>query len=503
VKRLALTDDEFIVLAALLDATAGLVFDESRRDSLTFCVAERMEATGVAEASTYIALLTGPDGAKERQYLLDEVTIPETHFFRNPPQVRALRRHVLPELLRQAADTKRLRIWSAGCSTGEEAYTVAILIRELLGPSADWDIKVLATDVSNRALGSARRGHYAERAFVMTEPLDLARWFVMDTSTASWVVRDEVRELVEFRHHNLVTEAPPFDDGEVDLVLCRNVTIYFDRNTTRGLMKRLHGRLRDGGYLFLGHAETLWQINDDFSLVSLGDAFVYRRLDEQPAGEERRWVLPDRRTEDDLRPTRADRRRSDSDRRDRAELPAPAPRSPRPTERTGAASSPAAPTVAVREDYGQPVDEGELLEPLDPLDAVRSALETGRYDEAADVAAEVATATPLRAEAHYLHGVALTNLGRDTEALVPLRKAIYLDPEHGFAHFMLAGSLERTGEPVAASRSYLAAAGSLDRRPVDGVSGELGGRSVAEFTQLCLTLAQRSDPSSRSSGGSR
>jgi chemotaxis protein methyltransferase CheR len=513
-KRLELTDDEFTVLAALLDATAGLVFDESRRDSLTFCVAERMEATGTPDASSYITLLASSEGARERQFLLDEVTIPETHFFRNPPQVRALRRYVLPELLRQASATKRLRVWSAGCSTGEEAYTVAILIRELLGSTVDWDIKVFATDVSNRALSAARQAHYAERAFVMTEPLDLARWFVMDTTTASWVVRDEVRQLVEFRHHNLVTEPLPFEPGEVDLTLCRNVTIYFDRDTTRGLMRRLHSGLRDGGYLFLGHAETLWQISDDFALVSLGDAFVYRRLDDEPAGEERRWVLPDRRTEDDLRPTRANRRRGAADRRDRAGaatsgLPRP-PVTAEPVVRAGAAepavragSATSSPGVVEQIDAADLVDEHELLEPLDPLDAVRSALETGRYDEAADVAAEVAAATPLRADAHYLHGVALTNLGRDGEGLVVLRKAVYLDPEHGLAHFMLAGALERLGEPIAASRSYLAAAGSLQRRPVDGGAAELGGRSATEFAELCVTLAQRTDPSTRNSGGSR
>jgi chemotaxis protein methyltransferase CheR len=228
-------------------------------------------------------------------------------------------------------------------------------------------------------------------------------------------------------------------------------------------MKRLHGQLRDGGYLFLGHAETLWQISDDFALVSLGDAFVYRRLDEEVATSERRAVLPDRRTEDDLRPTRADRRHSDDDRR-------------------GAA---AAVTVTV------PTPS------RDPLDAVRSALSEGRYDEAADVAAEVVAATPLWAQAHYLQGVALTNLGRDADALVVLRKAIYLEPEHAFAHFLLGGALERQGEPVAASRSYRAAATTLGSRPLDVVAPELGGRSTAELAALCIELAHRADQNSR------
>jgi chemotaxis protein methyltransferase CheR len=478
--RLALSDAEFVAIARLLHDAAGLTFDESRRDSLSFCVAERMNAVSCPDVATYLGLLAGADGEAERQALLDEVTIPETHFFRNPPQIRALRKYVLPELLRQASATKRLRVWSAGCSTGEEAYTLAILVRELLPPGTDWDVKIVATDVSTRALAAGREARYGERSFVMTEPLDRSRWFVLDTTTGSWVVRDDVRELVEFRRHNLVTEPPPLDAGEVDLILCRNVTIYFDRETTGRLMKRLHGRLRDGGYLFLGHAETLWQISDDFALVPLGDAFVYRRLDKPAGAEKRRWVLRDRRTEEELRPTRADRRRGDTDRRGRGTDDPPAPRRPR--------TVPAVPAATA------PVRVPNLR---DPLDAVRSALAQGRYEEAADIAAEVTAATPLWAQAHYLQGVALTNLGRDVDALVVLRKTVYLDPEHGYAHFLLGGALDRLREPIAASRSYRAAAGTLGRRPLDGVASELGGRNVAELAALCLQLAQRAEAMSR------
>jgi chemotaxis protein methyltransferase CheR len=482
---MTLTEEEFVTVARLLHDAAGLSFDDSRRESLGYSVAARMAATGTPDVSAYLALLSGTGSGQERQALLDEVTIPETHFFRNPPQIRALRTYVLPELLRQAATAKKLRIWSAGCSTGEEAYTMAILIRELLPVSADWDIKIVATDVSTRALAAGRDAHYAERAFVMTDPTDLSRWFTIDEARKSWVVRDELRDLVEFRHHNLIRDTPPFDDEAVDLILCRNVTIYFDRETTRRLMKRLHGRLRDGGYLFLGHAETLWQICDDFTLVPLGDAFVYRRADQPEATDRRRWVLQDRRTEDEPRPTRADRRRGDTDRRGRPPGPA-------------AAVAPAATSTPP----AVPESTAAVPPPRDPLDAVRWAIAEGRYDEAADVAAEVVAATPLWAQAHYLHGVALTNLGRDADALVVLRKTVYLEPEHGLAHFLLGGALERLGEPVAASRSYRAAAYTLGSQPLEGVAPELGGRRVTELAELCLQLARRVDQTTRSSGGS-
>lgn len=446
---------EFDALCRLLRDTAGLAFDETRRESLAYSVSERLRATGCTDAAAYLSLLDGPQGASERQALLDEVTIPETHFFRNPPQVRALRAFVLPELLRQAAGRRRLRIWSAGCSTGEEPYTVAMLVRELLGPAADWDVKVLATDVSTRALAAARAATYTERSFVMTDPVDRDRWFRREAD--GWVVRDEVRELVELRHHNLVTDRSPFEPGDVDLILCRNVTIYFSKDTTRALVGRLHTALRDGGYLFLGHAETLWRVNDDFGLVTLGDAFVYRRNDTT----ERRVVLPDRRT---------------------AQEPVPAP------ERR---------KVADRRIFRRPAQllrAAAPAEPVpDPLDAVRAAVRAGRYDEAADLAAEVAAAAPLAAQAYYLHGLALTNLGRDEDALVALRKAVYLDPKDGFAHFLLGGALDRLGERQAAAGSYRAAAQTLGRRPQDSVAAELGGRSVAELAGLCRRLAQAAD----------
>jgi chemotaxis protein methyltransferase CheR len=473
--RVSLTDSQFATIAALLHDTAGLSFDESRRDSLGFSIAERMRATSCPDVASYLALLSGAGAQAERQSLLDEVTIPETHFFRNPPQIRALRKHVLPELLRQSSGSRRLRIWSAGCSTGEEPYTVAMLLRELLPAYTGWDIKVVATDISTRALAAAKAARYSERSLVMTDPLDLARWFVLDTTTGEFVVRDEVRDMIEFAHHNLVTDPPPFDQGDLDLVLCRNVTIYFDRNTTRSLMSRLHSRLRDGGYLFLGHAETLWHISDDFSLASLGDAFVYRRLDARPDAK-RRSILPDRRTENELLPLLSDRRRAGADRRGTRTVPGRARSSIRP----GPVARPTA---------------------IDPLRAVRTAVTAGRYAEAVDVANDVITATPLRAEPHYLQGLAFTNLGRDAEALVALRKAVYLDPQHGFAHFLLAGALERTGEHRAAARSYRAAATVLGGRPADSVAEELGGRSVAELAALCVTLARRADAQGRPGDG--
>jgi len=447
--RLVLDDADLARLRVVLTAAAGLVFEDSRRESLTYCVAERLRATGHGDVRGYLELVEQP-GSAELQPLIDEVTIQETHFFRNPPQVRALRQHVLPELLREAEGRgRRVRIWSAGCSTGDEPYSIAMALRELLPSTAGWDVKVIGTDISEGALAAARAATYGPRALQLATPEQRERFF-LPTADGRHQVRPEVRELVELRHHNLVHDQPP--DDQLDLVLCRNVTIYFSRETTRALMGRLHGALRDGGYLLLGHSETLWQVSERFRLVALGSgdsaAFVYRRLDDR--ADDRRAVLPDRRTEQ--------------------ELPVPDP-----DRRTEARRRPAAAEV---QGLGRAV----------PAQAVRDALDDGRYADAARLARLAADVEPLRAEVHYLLGLALVDLGQDAAALPALRRAVYLDPDAGLAHFVLAGALRRSGDRAAAAREYRAAAQTLGRDPGEASSHELGGRSVRELAALCAQL---------------
>lgn len=456
--KVTLSTEQFDVLRHLLSDTAGLVFDHARRESMGYSVAERLRDCGLRDVDAYLRRLDDP---AELQRLVDEVTIQETHFFRNPPQVRALRSHVLPELLAHArGNGRRLRIWSAGCSTGEEPYSVAMLLHELLPAGEDWDVKVLATDVSQRALAAAHTARYGARAVMNATPQELDRFFE-PAPRGTYEVRAEVRRLVEFRHHNLVTEPVPFPPGEgIDLVLCRNVTIYFSRETTRSLMRRLHACLRDGGYLFLGHSETLWQVSDDFRLVSLGTgdaaAFVYRRLDAPAPAAERRAVLADRRTGEEHRPAERRLRPRRAERPAVVAVPPPAP--PQADELVGQA---------------------------------RAALAEGRYGEAVELAEQATGLEPLRGEAFYLRGLALVDLGDDDAALIDLRKAVYLEPRMGFAHFLLAGVLDRLGDRAACAREYAAAADTLGLAPGDETAEELGGRSVRELAQLCRQLERR------------
>jgi chemotaxis protein methyltransferase CheR len=441
-----LSDNDFAAVRDYLAKTAGLVFDENRRAGLAVVVADRLHASGARGVASYLTGLQGTAGEVERTRLLDGVTVQETHFFRNGPQMDALRTRVLPDLMRRAARRKRpLTIWSAGCSTGEEAYTLAMLILELSGIGAAGQSapspRIVATDISTEAVLAARRATYRGRSLATMPPGSSERW-LEQRSSGAWAVRDEVRRLVDVRVHNLVGDPPPFGPAEVDLVVCRNVSIYFSRETTRSLIGGFHDVLAEGGYLLLGHSETLWQVSDAFTLVPMGDAFIYRRTA-------------------DLRPRTS-------------RIPKIPLRAPRQHTRRRTAAT--ALTV-------------------DNLAAAHAAFAAGDYGEAARVAEAATVADPLNAEGYVVLGHARTTLGLDTQAVDPLRKAVYLDPTAGHAHFLLGGALSRAGQHGPAAASYRAAARALPSMPRPVLDYYLGGRSVQDLVDLCLRLARASGES--------
>jgi chemotaxis protein methyltransferase CheR len=441
-----LSDTDFAAVRDYLAKTAGLVFDENRRAGLAVVVADRMHASGARNVSSYLTALQGTAGEVERTRLLDGVTVQETHFFRNGPQMEALRSRVLPDLMRRAARRKRpLTIWSAGCSTGEEAYTLAMLILELSGIGTSGQAgpspRIVATDISTEAVLAARRATYRGRSLSTMPPGSSERW-LEQRSAGVWAVRDEVRQLVDVRVHNLVGDPPPFGPAEVDLVVCRNVSIYFSRETTRSLIGGFHDVLAEGGYLLLGHSETLWQVSDAFTLVPMGEAFIYRRTA-------------------DVRPRTS-------------RISKATPRAPRQLTRRRTTAT--ALTV-------------------DNLAAARTAFAAGDYGAAARVAEAATVADPLNAEGYVVLGHARTTLGLDTQAVDPLRKAVYLDPTAGHAHFLLGGALSRVGQHRPAAASYRAAASALPSMPRQVLDSYLGGRSVQDLVDLCLRLAHASGES--------
>jgi chemotaxis protein methyltransferase CheR len=463
-----LDDADFAALRAYLLDAAGLVFDRSRRAGLAGVVAERLRATGAGDVPTYLAGLA--DDPTERQGLLDSVTVQETQFFRNAPQMQALRRRVLPELVRRTSGRDRpLTIWSAGCSTGEEPYTLAMLLLELgRGTGTTPAARILATDVSAAALRVAARGRYAGRTLDSVPATVGERWFE-PLPGGGLAVTEPVRRMVELRLHNLVTDPAPFGPGEVDLVVCRNVTIYFDRVTTRALVHSFRHVLAEGGYLLLGHSETLWQVSDDFTLVPVGDAFVYRRTHDAVAS------APARRRRPVLRRTPA-------------AAPSAEVRRARPVvaRRTGANVDPSEPVSSVDRSRAElPTGARELLA------IARRHLAKGEYTAAARAAEAAVRADPLASMAYVVLGRARATMGEDPAAVDALRKAVYLTPAAGDAHFLLAGALSRLGQRGPASAAYRAAAATVQTVDPEALEELLGGRDPAEFADLCDQLARR------------
>ncbi len=222
-----LDDAEFSRFSGLVRAKSGLEIPEVRRPDLEKAVVQSMAELSLSkpdELFTY--LMTGPDGAPVLENLIARITVGETHFFRNHPQFEALEKQVLPELIEKRRPLKRLRIWSAGCASGEEPYSLAILLKRLIPDLADWNILILATDINRTALEKAQKGDFGPWSFREVPPEVKANYFKFDGSR--YKISNTVRSMVTFAYLNLVEDNYPSmltNTQLMDLVLCRNVLI--------------------------------------------------------------------------------------------------------------------------------------------------------------------------------------------------------------------------------------------------------------------------------------
>jgi chemotaxis protein methyltransferase CheR len=243
--RPTLTSGQFQSLASRIAEYSGFLLDGSRHRSLESALAVRLEALALDDPHAYLQRL---DSA-ELQRLTELVVNHETQFFRTTVHYRALREHILPDMHSERPTGQPLRCWSAGCATGEESYSLAITMLQILGEPLARPVEIYATDISTLALAKAQLARYRGRTLSNVSDDDLKRRFIQDQG--HHVVRPEVRSLVKFEQHNLHTAFPSWA-RRLDIISCQNVTIYFSVDSCRDLMARFYDALVPGGYLFLG-----------------------------------------------------------------------------------------------------------------------------------------------------------------------------------------------------------------------------------------------------------
>ena len=442
---------EFRVLRELVQARTGLNFSESRLQDLESGVHRAMANVGSTDLERFAGLLDADQRAFDA--LIANITVAETYFFREPAQFQVLRQVVLPDIRKRLSPGIGIRVWSAGCASGEEPYSLAILL-EQEGLAAHGSI--LATDISRAALERARDASYGAWSLRGAPTDALMRCF--DRHGDRFVLQDRFRERVDFRYLNLASSAyPKAETGttDIDLILCRNVLIYFDPETIQRVGQQLFKALRVGGWLITGPSDPpLWDYAPYRTIVTAAGVF-YQRSEAQ------------RSVQSVTAPPVMDLTKIE-------------------------------PVVAVAE-MPALIDVPPVAEPAaeDSIDCaawvsrVRALADRGASHGAETEALAALRVYSLSPELHYLHAIVLLELGRHEEAAGALRRVIYLDPSLALAHFMLGSVLARLGVTAEARRSYQNALDLCLRRPQEEIlplsdHEPTGSLAAAARTQIAL-----------------
>ncbi|WP_010506540.1 CheR family methyltransferase [Komagataeibacter europaeus] len=434
-------------LRRLLNAVTrrtGLHYYMDKTDLLEQVVGARMALHGCRTCHDYLALLAdGARGDREWRELESAITIGETFFFRYAEQFAALERTILPRLIRRARATRHLRIWSVGCSNGAEPYSIAILLTRLLDEAgmnpADWHVEILGTDISTRALEHARQAEFSAWTLRDIAPAQCAAWFV-PVSPRIWRLHECYRRMVRFRYSNVLDLLRPDGGppGPFDLILCRNVLIYFAQAQAQALVHAMAGRLASEGWILLGHSEPASCFAPSLETVRLPGTLAFR-LPAKQGGDAR-----DAPVASDLprrRPTRA------------------------------LVPVPAVDSVAVATEIRQLADTGQV-----PL-AMR-------------MCRDHLLRHPMDTRIHFLFAVLAWGEGSLLQAEESFRRVIYLCRDHIMARCYLARLLEDAGGWVEANRLRQQMMELARRRPPDTVLPDGDGMTAGGLLRLARQASE-------------
>lgn len=267
-----LSDDDFQRIRRLVRARLGIALAPCKRELVYGRLSRRLRALKLQNFSAYLQRLESGD-ADELQHFCNAITTHLTSFFREHHHFEFLSQWLLPALERGNAGSRRMRFWSAGCSTGEEPYSIAMVLLEHMRQLRDWDVRILATDIDTNVLRHASAGVYGAERLARVDPGRVLRWFEALADGREYRAREELKRLVCFKALNLMDDW--LMQGPIDTIFCRNVLIYFDRETQRQIVARMAALQRPGDHLILGHAESLLQVSTQYQLVR---DTIHRRL---------------------------------------------------------------------------------------------------------------------------------------------------------------------------------------------------------------------------------
>src|SRR5512136_1207088 len=275
--EIPMSDEEFRLIRDLVYSHCGLFFDNDSKYLLEKRLGRRLALHRLPAYRDYYHFLRyNREKEQELSDIMDILTTNETYFFREAFQLKAFTDEIMPEIIaeKEKRGERSLRIWSAGCSSGEEPYTIAMLLLEM-GCCKGWRVEIIGTDISHRVLQQARRAVYGKSSFRATGETYIRRYFREEDG--SFRVVDAVKELVTISHLNLFDQNRLALLGRMDIIFCRNVIIYFDQTAKKRVVEIFYRMMREGGFLLLGHSESLMNISTAFSLRHLKNDMVYQK----------------------------------------------------------------------------------------------------------------------------------------------------------------------------------------------------------------------------------
>lgn len=402
-------------LTGLIRVRTGLGVSDTKTDDIAQAIEKLVSSRRLASVSALMNMLSRAKTSESVwQELIEIITVGETYFYRNEAQFEALRTEIFAPLIakRRESGNKYLRVWCAGCATGEEAYSLAMLLCELLPDYQNWQITLIATDINTASLEHAKRGIYRSWSFRNETPDDIKhRWFTPVGET--FKLNDVIKHMVTFGSLNLVSDVyPSFESGiaHFDVIVCRNVTIYFDQETTRAVIGKFYETLNNNGWLVVGHAEPNSSIYSDFTPRNFPNTVVYQKTQSE--------FVPVQSTPN-------------------FEPIPPEPVFPKPAPRI----------VPI-----EPAPEPALAKPT--WEDAKAAADLEDWQEALILLAKAESENRFQPQVYYLRAIVQLHLDDLSGAHASLRQSLYCDPKFVLAHYTLGELYEMQGDIKNAKRSW-------------------------------------------------